>query len=247
MVRTRPICAILLGGALALSSVAVATTGQIDELLFRVLLDDKDIGVHRFSVARQDDRELVEIQADFDVTFFAIPVYSYQHSNREIWRGGCLQRIESKTDDNGDAFRVDGEYRGDRFVVATQTDTTELDADCVMSFAYWNREFLAQGRLLNAQTGEYLPVSVEELGTERLRLGDGTVQARGYRLLNREEEIDIDVWYDAASGRWLSLESRVGGSRVLRYLPLDAADADAARQRLAANAAPVSTMQERRR
>ena len=249
MDKIRPIPALLLAAALSFTGIATAsaTTGSANDLLFRVLLDDKDIGVHRFRVSSQDDRELVEIQADFDVSFFAIPVYSYDHRNREVWRDGCLERIESKTDDNGDEFRVEGEARGDRFVVSTQSDTTELDAGCVMSFAYWNRDFLSQGRLLNAQTGEYLPVDVEEAGTERLTLGDASVQALRYRLVNREEEIDISVWYDAASGRWLSLESRVGDARVLRYLPLADADADAARQRLAANATPASTRQERRK
>lgn len=239
--------ALLLVGALALPGASVATTEPASELLFRVLLDDKDIGVHRFSVVRQEDRELVEIEADFRVTFLAIPVYRYDHRNRETWRDGCLLRIESKTDDNGDEFRVEGEDLGDRFVVATQDDTTELDADCVMSFAYWNREFLTQGRLLNAQTGDYLPVSVEELGVETLRFGDEPVEARRYRLSNRDEDIDISVWYATGSGRWLSLESRVGGKRVLRYLPLADAAADAARERLAARAASASAQQERRR
>lgn len=253
MDRFKPSLALLLGSLLALPGAVAATAEPAGELLFRVLLDDKDIGVHRFLVAREDERELVRIEADFDVTFFAIPVYSYDHRNRETWNNGCLERIESRTDDNGDEFRVEGEDRGDRFVVSTQDATIELEADCVMSFAYWNRDFLSQARLLNAQTGEYLPVSVEELGTETLRLGDASMMARRYRLLNREEEIDINVWYDAGSGRWLSLESRVGGDRVLRYLPLADAAADAARQRLAANAAsaadavPGSTPQERTR
>ncbi len=239
--------AILLAAAVALPGAVVATTQDPDELLFRVMLDDKDIGVHRFAVTRQSDRELVHIVADFDVTFFAIPVYSYDHSNREVWRDGCLERIESKTDDNGDEFRVEGEDLGDRFVVATKNDRVELGVDCVMSFAYWNPDFLAQSRLLNAQTGDYLPVTIEALGTESLRLGEASVTARRYRLLNRDEEIDISVWYDAESGRWLSLESQVGGERVLRYLPLADAAAERARQRLAANTRSASTLQERRK
>ena len=247
MDRYSPGRALLLAGALALPGASVANTEPASELLFRVMLDDRDIGVHRFHVTRQEDRELVEIQADFDVTFLAIPVYSYDHYNREIWRDGCLVRIESKTDDNGDEFRIEGEDLGDRFVVSTQDATTELDADCVMSFAYWNRDFLTQGRLLNAQTGEYLPVSVEDLGVEALRLGDESVEARRYRLSNPDEEIDISVWYDAGSGRWLSLESRVGDKRLLRYLPLADAAAEQARQRLDASGAPASTIRERRK
>lgn len=227
--------------AIALPGAASAIRESTEDLIFMVTLDDKEIGVHRFSVDRSQERDLVEIRADFDVTFLAIPVYSYDHRNREVWRGGCLESIASQTDDNGDEFRVDGEDRGDRFVVSTQNDTIELDADCVMSFAYWNRDFLSQGRLLNAQTGDYLPITVEELGSEQLRLGDASVQARGYRLLNRDEEIDISVWYQADSGRWLSLESKLGGERTLRYLPLADAAAEKALERLASSAASVSS------
>lgn len=234
---SRHLYACLMAAAIAAPGAALAATREAaEDLVFKVMLDDKEIGVHRFNVDRRQERELVEIRADFDVTFLAIPVYSYDHQNREIWRGGCLERIESKTDDNGDEFRVEGEDRGERFVVATRDGTVELDADCVMSFAYWNREFLRQGRLLNAQTGEYLPVSVEELGSDRLRLGDEAVEAKGYRLLNRDEDLDISVWYAADSGRWISLESRLGGERMLRYLPLDDAAAEKALERLASSA-----------
>lgn len=247
MVSRNSIRTILVTAMLALPGPVAATGGSADELLFRVMLDDKDIGVHRFSVEPHDDGERVDIQADFDVTFFAIPVYSYDHRNREVWRDGCLARIESTTDDNGDEFRVDGEDLGDRFVVATQSGKVEFDAECVMSFAYWNRDFLTQGRLLNAQTGEYLPISLDDLGTRQLRLGESSVTAQGYRLSNRAEEIDIDVWYETGTGRWLSLESRVGGERTLRYLPLAGAAAERARQRLASDSKLASTMRERRR
>lgn len=228
-----------MAAAIMLPGAASATRESAEDLVFRVLLDDQEIGVHRFNVERRQERELVEIRADFDVTFLAIPVYSYDHRNREVWRGGCLERIESATDDNGDAFRVDGRDVGNRFVVSTADEQTEIEADCVMSFAYWNRDFLSQGRLLNAQTGEYLPVELEDRGTEKLRLGDATVEARGYRLLNREEDLDISVWYEPDSGRWLSLESKVGGKRTLRYLPLDEAAAERALERLASSSAPL--------
>jgi len=44
--------------------------------------------------------------------------------------------------------------------------------DCIMTFAYWNPRFLDQPRLLNAQNGEYLDVTVHDLGTD-------TVAVRG--------------------------------------------------------------------
>lgn len=202
--------------ATAASATQVAREGE--EFLFRVLLNKKEIGFHSFRVAAQAERQTVEINADFDVTFFAIPVYSYDHNSREIWSNGCLEKIASSTDDNGDEYTVDGELRGDSFKVATRHDQFELEDNCVMTFAYWNKDFLRQARLLNAQTGEYLTVEINFKGIEQLPLGSEKVPARRYNLLNEEQGIDITLWYDASSSKWLSLESRVNG-RVIRYLP----------------------------
>jgi hypothetical protein len=196
---------------------AAATSGQ-QEFRFRVLLDDDEIGTHRFRVSREAGEEIVEIDAEFKVKFIGITVYSYDHANRELWRNGCLQSIDSRTDDNGDKFKVDGRDDGERFQLSTLEGERELAADCVMSFAYWNRDYLGQARLLNSQNGEFLEVDVERGGVEQLRFDAREVSAERYRLRNRERDVDITVWYEQQSGEWLCLESRVDG-RVIRYLP----------------------------
>ena len=191
------------------------------DLLFRVMLDDRDIGYHRFRVSPEDEGEVVEIDAMFKVTFFAIPVYRYQHHNREIWRRGCLESIVSATDDDGDEFEVEASRTEQGFEVSTLDGERSIESACVMSFAYWNQDFLQQDRLLNSQNGEYLSIDIESGGTGKLELPGGPVTASSYRLRNADKEIDITVWYARDSGRWLSLESRVEGGRVVRYLPAE--------------------------
>ena len=124
--------------------------------------------------------------AEFDITFLAISFYTYDHVNRETWVNGCLDSIVSLTDDNGDEFRVEGRDRGASFELATQDGQVELDDGCVMTFAYWNRDFLAQPRLLNAQNGEYLKVEVADEGVDEIRLGERKVSSNRYRVRNRE-------------------------------------------------------------
>ena len=204
---------------LAFTACGVLHAGE--DLRFRVLLDDKEIGQHNFRVVGHAGNQTIDIQAEFDVTFLAIPVYSYDHDNREVWKEGCLETIVSRTDDNGEAFLVDGEATGEVFSVVTRDQRRQLQSECVMTFAYWNREFLTQSNLLNAQTGEYLAVDIDFEGTEPLRLGESSIQAQRYRVRNRAKELDITVWYQASSGKWLSLESKVGRGKLLRYLPVD--------------------------
>ncbi len=199
---------------------AMQSAKEAEELLFRVLLNDKEIGFHSFKIAAEAERQTVDINADFDVTIFAIPVYSYDHSNREIWNKGCLEKIASHTDDNGDEYSVDGQLVGNSFKISTRNYQIELENNCVMTFAYWNKNFLHHSHLLNSQTGEYLPVEINFKGIEQLQLGSKKVSSQRYNIRNDVQGIDITVWYDARSNKWLSLESRVDG-RVIRYLPAE--------------------------
>jgi hypothetical protein len=209
-----------------LLGVALFWAGSIyanQDFRFRVLLDDKEIGHHHFRVAEHAGYQIVDIRAEFDVKFFKIPVYSYDHGNREVWEDGCLDEIVSRTDDNGTVFLVDGEAEDQSFKVITRDQRRQLKSACVMTFAYWNREFLQQSHLLNAQTGEYLAVSVDFEGTEQLKIHKNIVPALRYRLRNQEEKLDITIWYEESSGKWLSLESKTSGGRLLRYLPVETA------------------------
>lgn len=192
------------------------------EFNFKVMLDDREIGFHRFRVERSGARETVNIDADFKVSFLGIDFYRYGHRNREVWRDGCLESIRSSTDDNGDDYRVAGSREQSGFKLTTLEAQYELDDSCVMTFAYWNKDFLEQKQLLDAQTGEYLPVDVEFEGNEELRLAEEAVSAKRYRLSNAVRDVDITVWYASESHDWLALESRTGKGKRIRYLPVSA-------------------------
>jgi hypothetical protein len=192
---------------------------KTEQFRFRVLLDDKEIGYHDFTVTSQGKREVVESRAEFDVRLLFVPVYSYRHQNTEVWHDGCLTRIRARTDDNGKNYDVRGELGPHSFQLVTQDDTQSLSRDCVMTFAYWRRDFLKQPRLLNSQTGELIEVEVQPLEDVSYSLPSGAVQADGYRIRARHEELDIRVWYARDGGKWLALESTVKGGRTLTYLP----------------------------
>ncbi len=210
--------------AVAIVSVAVqaSTNEAIEEYWFEVSLDLKPLGKHRFVVARSADSQTVEIEADFKYRFFGIPVYRYQHRNREVWRDGCLQSISSTTNDNGDQLSVEGQLVAEGFKISTQDQQRLLatQSQCVMTFAYWDQSLLQQSELLNAQTGEILPIEVRFVGLEKLQLPERVASSRRYRLLNETKDIDINVWYEQGNARWLGLQSVVDGDRLIRYQPV---------------------------
>lgn len=174
---------------------------------FRVLLDDRPIGEHRFELVEQGQRRVLRSEARFEVRFLFFTAYRYRHVSEETWEGGCLTTLNAETQVNGETKKVSGERRDAGFILEKDGERRVLPP-CIMTFAYWNPAFLQQSRLLNPQTGEYLEVNVERLPAEEDR--------RGYRVTARET--DLEVWYSDRD-RWVGLESEARGDRMLRYEP----------------------------
>jgi len=181
---------------------------------FRVFLDDSEIGYHRFSLIENGDRLEVATEADFRVRFLFFTAYEYSHVNREVWQGDCLEAMRSATDANGRHFSVTASRAEDGFTVDTGDARLRTDG-CVKSFAYWDPAILEASALLNAQTGELMPVAVEEVALEAVEVRGQTVPARRYRLT--AHGLELDIWY-SEDDRWLALQSTVDGGRTLRYV-----------------------------
>lgn len=187
----------------------------VRKLTFDVFLDDRAIGYQRFALTQAEEGTRIETQAEFKVKLLRITAFAYDHSNTELWRGGCLQAIDSRTDSNGKKYTVSGLARGNAFVVATNDGESRL-GDCVASFAYWDRDVLLQRqRLLNSQTGQYMPVRIDSLGIDRVRIGQRDVAVERYAL--RGQGLDITLAYAVGGGDWVALDSRLDGGRTLRY------------------------------
>ena len=142
-----------------------------------------------------------------------IPAYRYQHSAAERWSDECLVEINSRTDANGEQLEVSGEQTGTGFRVASDDGTMNLP-ECVMTFAYWNPEFLTQPRLLNPQTGEFVDVTVKKVGNETLKVRGQAIDATRFKLT--AYEIDMTLWY-SQDDEWLALESIAEGGHIIRY------------------------------
>lgn len=180
---------------------------------FSVSLDGTPIGYHNFELVRAGDGVQVTSEARFDVRVFIFNAFKYRHTNLESWRGDCLERIESQTRQNGDVFAVSGERKSDGFAVASGGEKRAL-GDCVMTFAYWDSRFLEESRLLNPQSGEYVPVNVESLGRQEVVVRGTPTEASAYRVKARATE--LIVWY-SDDDEWLGLESVARGGRIIRY------------------------------
>jgi len=180
---------------------------------FDVYLDDKKVGNHSFKVSETGDVKQVQSEASFKVKFLFITAYRYEHSAAERWTGNCLVEFDGNTNANGERIEVSGEQISGGFIVERGDNPIELP-ECVMTFAYWNAEFLDQRRLLNPQTGEYVEVLVEKVGDEMLEVRGLEVAATRFKLT--ANDVDLTLWY-SPDDEWLALESVAEGGRIIRY------------------------------
>jgi hypothetical protein len=204
--------------ALCTVAAQAMTVGPVREWRFNVLLDGTLIGYHRFELRESGEERELRSEARFNVKVLFINAYRYAHDNDERWRGECLTQINARTDDNGAKRIVQGTLSTTSFVVASAKPATELGS-CVQTFAYWNPQILSATRLLNPQTGEYVPVQVSRLGAEMLSIRGTPRATERYRLIGQStsgESLRIDLWY-SPSGEWLALESTTADGRRLRY------------------------------
>lgn len=201
----------------SLLSVLVLSAGTLaaetERLDFNVFLDDKKIGTHIFELETDRGVRQVRSVANFKYTVFFIPAYRYAHTNEEQWSGNCLLNFNAKTNTNGKRIDVSGMQDGGTFRVDGGADT-EILAQCVVSFAYWNAAFLNEQRLLNQQTGKYVDIEVKEVGTERIEYRGDVVSATRFELAS--PDATLTLWY-SAEDEWLALESVARGGRMIRY------------------------------
>ena len=184
---------------------------------FSVLLDGSKIGYHTYRVTETNGAKEVESEAKFDVKFLFINAFRYRHNFTETWVNDCLIDIEASTNANGKRFEVSGERTDIGFVVRADKESDSIENElpqCVMTFAYWNPDFLQQRRLLNPQSGEYLDVMVEELESQPIEVRGEQVQARVFSV--KAKKMQLTLWY-SEDNEWLALESLAKGGRTIRY------------------------------
>lgn len=181
---------------------------------FRVYLDQDPIGYHNFTLSPRGELRELKSVAHYLVKILFVTAFHYDHHATEIWRGDCLDQLDSDSDDDGKLLAVHARSDGQSLAVEAPKGHYAASG-CAMTFAYWNPLMLQQTHLINPETGEDLPVTVSTRGEEDITVHDQREHARHYHL--QGQKLDIDLWYSMA-GEWLALESATEKGRRLRYV-----------------------------
>ena len=170
---------------------------------FDAILNDRVIGQHIFKVENLKSLS----KANFHIEFLFMDIY-YKHVSNESWSNGCLSKIDSKTDDDGDFFEVKGQLEDKQFELKANKNSFRYPT-CLMTFAYWDPSILKQSKLINSQDGELLDINVEFVADELMVIKQEKIMTKHYQLVaskDGDEKLKIQLWYDKEMN-WVGLSS----------------------------------------
>jgi hypothetical protein len=157
----------------------------------------------------------MEATVEFRYKILGVTVFSYEHAVNERYDADlCLQSIASETKTNGKSQSLNGRAVTEGFALTAQPSrqpstqpATSVDANCLLTFAYWTPKLLSQSQILNGQTGELVDIVIT---TEDSADSDQLL----YALTG--DNIDVRLGYDEA-GNWRTLDSTLQNGRLLSY------------------------------
>ncbi len=209
--------AVLAGGlaAMALPAQAATNAGR----RFTILRGGSEIGRHDITVTRDGGDLRVAVDVEIVVRILGIAAYRYEMANRELWRGGLLQSVDSRVNDDGRRKTVQVSRTGDGLQVASDFYTGPAPGDAATT-TYFTADFLRRQAWISTDSGEVYDMTVARAGEGAVQTGAGPVEARKWRAANGSD-FDVTLAYDAR-GEWASIAFDARGEpAVYRPASLD--------------------------
>ena len=195
MIRARAVAALIVaifaGAGVPSARAEIVPEGGI--LDFTVVRDGSDIGTHRLTFRRKDDRIDVDVVTRIAVKVAFITVYRFDHDGHEAWQDGKLMSMETKTHDDGKDHLLKLVRNGDGSFHAT-SDGKSIESDgSAVPASLWNPEFVKTGKLMNSLVGGPLKIAVAYKGEEAVKVHGKDIKAKHFSMTG---EFERELWYD---------------------------------------------------
>jgi len=141
------------GLALLLAGLGLAGHAQAAEpqtLTYSILMDGSPVGQEQVRVRPQGDAVTVDVNASTRVKVLFLN-FRYDHERQEVWRGGRLESMQARTDDDGKPASATGN---------------------APPLTLWRPEVLKRPTLLSVIDAQPYAVSVQALGPETVEGGE---------------------------------------------------------------------------
>ncbi|WP_431860556.1 DUF6134 family protein [Azospirillum sp.] len=203
------------GVALLIASFWFAGSPQAAEpkvLTYSILMDGSPVGQEQVRVQPQGDTVKVDVTASTRVKVLFLN-FRYDHERQEVWRGGKLESMQARTDDDGKPHSIEMARKGDAWAL-TVDGKAATAVPTALPLTLWTPEVLKRPTLLSVIDAQPYSVTSQALGTATVDLGTRKVEAQHHRISGG---VDRDLWY-AADGTLLKAQFKRSGYDVVYLL-----------------------------
>jgi hypothetical protein len=176
-------------------SAAAQPTAQpaTETLQYAIIRNGEQIGTHKVELRRTGKETAVNVATNVEVKVLFITAYRFQYTATERWVNGRLVALNAETDDNGTQHKLTAALKGATLEVEADGKAAQIDKN-ILPGSFWNPEVVRQSVMLDTQTGQVMPISVVDGGSEQVTVETGSAPARRYTIKGKFSQ---DVWYDS--------------------------------------------------
>ena len=200
-----------LAAALVLAAASAEAAGP-RTLTYQILMGDDPVGTETVRLEPQGDTLKVSVNATTRVKVLFLN-FRYDHQREEVWKGGTLDSVRARTDDDGTPHALEMTRRGAGYAVTVDGKTGEAPANA-LPLTLWTPEVLKRPVLLSVIDGKPNTVHATDLGPASLDIAGRRVEARHHRI---NGDVERDLWY-AADGTLLKTTFKKSGYDVTYIL-----------------------------
>jgi hypothetical protein len=172
----------------------------------------EQIGTHKIELRRTGKETSVNVATNVEVKILFVTAYRFQYTGTERWVNGRLVALSTETDDNGTQHKLTAALKGAALEVDADGKAAQVDKNIIPA-SLWNPELVRQSVMLDTQTGQVMPISVVDGGSEDVTVETGPAPAHRYTIKGKFSQ---DVWYDSR-GRLVQSQLVAKDGSVISY------------------------------
>jgi len=179
--------------AVLVSAAIAAADGPADQVqTYTILRNDSPIGTQSVRFQNVGERLIIQYRIRIRVDVLFVNAYSYDMDAREDWRGDRLERMTVETDKNGEELTTEASISGGALAVRGSEGSMRAPLGAIPAGPFVNALDRHPSHVIDAETGEVIPVEFSGPRRVTLRIGERSWQALRYRMTGEREST---LWY----------------------------------------------------
>jgi len=170
----------------SIAAAPVTLNYEVDHSLYG------NVGTYSNTIARDGATVTVRTAARFKASLLGIVYYREDADRTERWQGKRLVYFSGVTTTNGHAIKLEGEARGDQFVINSPSGTIVAPSTVVPANP-WSDNFLGSDTMMLLDTGEIEKVRVSGARPDSIRIRGTAIRTREYQVDGKSH---YKIWLD---------------------------------------------------